>query len=123
MRDSTRESGGDVGVELPEDRVRELEDRIEREASVAELGRRARTGTTADELRRLAAAEVVRMLGTARGAVLMTDSNALEFAVSVGWPADEARPVPLGEPSHVAHVCLAREVSVVEDIDTDTRFP
>jgi serine/threonine-protein kinase RsbW len=109
-------------VEQPEDRVRELEDRIEREASVAELGRRALTGTTADELLELAAAEVVRTLGTARGAVLMADSNALEYVVSVGWPADEASPVPLDESSHVAHVCLSREVSVVGDIETDTRF-
>src|SRR5262245_48282297 len=112
MRDSTRESGGEVGVEESEDRVRELEDRIEREASVAELGRRALTGTTADELLRVAAAEVVRMLGTARGAVLMADSDALECVVSVGWPEDEVRPAPLAEPSHVAHVCLEREVSV-----------
>jgi serine/threonine-protein kinase RsbW len=123
MRDSTRESGGDEGVEQPQDRVRELEDRIEREASVAELGRRALTGTTADELLRLAVAEVVRMLGTARGAVLMTDGKGLDCAVSAGWPEDEIEPTPLTKASHAGYVCLASEVSVVEDLVTDDRFP
>jgi serine/threonine-protein kinase RsbW len=110
-------------VEQSEDRVRELEDRIEREASVAELGRRALTGTTVEELLRLAVADVVGMLGTARGAILMADGDALECTVSSGWAADEVTPVPLDERSHVAHVCVTREVSVVEDFETDTRFP
>jgi serine/threonine-protein kinase RsbW len=110
-------------VEQPEDRVRELEDRVEREASVAELGRRALTGTTSDELLRLSVVEVVRMLGTARGAVLMAAGDVLECTSSLGWPPDEVKPVPLTGSSHVAHVCLAREVSVVPDLEADALFP
>jgi serine/threonine-protein kinase RsbW len=123
MRNPTRQSGGNEGVEQPEDRVRELEDRVEREASVAELGRRALTGTMADDLLRLAVVEVVRTLGTARGAILMANGDALEYAVSTGWPPDEATPIPLSEPSQIAQVCLGREVAVVEDLAIDTRFP
>jgi serine/threonine-protein kinase RsbW len=110
-------------VEQREDRVRELEDRVEREASVAELGRRALTGTSAEELLRLAVTEVVRMLGTARTAVLMAEGDTLECRFSAGWPSDEATPVALDESSHVGYVCLAREATVVEDLETDTRFP
>jgi serine/threonine-protein kinase RsbW len=89
---------------------------------VAELGRRALTDATSDELVRLAATEVVRMLGTARGAILMAAGDALECTSSVGWPPDEVEPVPLTGSSHVAHVCLAREVSVVPDLEADTQF-
>jgi serine/threonine-protein kinase RsbW len=52
----------------------------------------------------------------------MAEGDELQFRSSVGWPPDELGPVPLSEDVHVAHVCLAREVSVVADLDADTRF-
>jgi len=110
-------------VDQPQDRLRELEGQIAREASVAELGRRALTGTTSDELLELAVADAARMLGTARAAILVAEGNELRCASSVGWEGVDSRPVPLSPGSHVAHVCLAREVSVVPDLESQTAFP
>jgi serine/threonine-protein kinase RsbW len=110
-------------VDQPHDRLRELEGQIEREASVAELGRRALTGTTSDELLELAVADVARMLGTARAAILFAEGNELRRAASVGWPNSEVEPVPLSPGYQVGHVCLAREPSVVPDLESQTSFP
>jgi serine/threonine-protein kinase RsbW len=63
------------------------------------------------------------MLDAARGAILMADGDRLDCVSSVGWPAAEEQPVFLTDSSHAAHVCLAREVSVVPDFEADTRFP
>jgi serine/threonine-protein kinase RsbW len=111
-------------VEQSDDnRLRELEGRIEREASVAELGRRALTGTASAELLELAVVDAARMLGAPRAAILMAEGEELRCHSSVGWPSEEVRSVPLTESSHAAHVCLARELSVVPDLEADDRFP
>jgi serine/threonine-protein kinase RsbW len=110
-------------VAQSEDRVRELEGRVEREASVAELGRRTLTGTTSGELLGLAVVDVSRMLGAERSAILLAEGTELRCAASVGWPADEVQPVPIDTSSQVGYVCVVGEVSVVPDLGADDRFP
>ena len=81
----------------PDDRLRELEDRVEREASIAELGRRALTGTAIAELVELTVADAARMLDTPRAAVLFAEGDELQFAASAGWP-------PRAIPARAAHL-------------------
>lgn len=110
-------------MQQPEDRLRELEDRVEREASVAELGRRALTGTPSGELLELAVADAAQTLATARAAVLFVEGGELRCSASVGWPPGESKPVPLGSRTQAAHVCVAREPSAVGDLALDDRYP
>ena len=71
-----------------EDRLRELEGRIEREGSVAELGRRALTGTSSEKLLELAVADAARMVGTERAAILCLEGNELRCASGSARPSD-----------------------------------
>ncbi len=110
-------------MQQPDARLRELEDRVEREASIAELGRRALTGTAIADLIELTVADAARMLDTPRAAVLLAEGAELRFAASTGWPPEQAPPVPLTSSTQTAHVCLAREPSAVGDFTLDDRYP
>jgi len=97
-------------------------DRADRESSIADLGRRALTGSTTAELLEIAARDAAAVLGASRAAVLMVDGDELVCRAACGWPPSETGTVPFESRSQLAHTCLAQEPTVIDDLARETRF-
>jgi signal transduction histidine kinase len=104
-----------------------LQARLDQQAAVAELGRRALAGADVSAVLDLAVLLLTRMLRVEFVKVLelQPDGKTLLLRAGIGWNAEDiGRPaVDAGPGSQASHVLLSGGPVIVEDWRTEARFP